>query len=115
MKYTSRKKNVTKQFKQKYQSNVQEAGQYLKDRIESKIKSQELVDTGQYLNSWQVKVFGENNISVFTDVPYSQRLELGFYGEDALGRIYSQAPTPHIRPAFEESKQEILRILSEGE
>jgi hypothetical protein len=41
---------------------------------------------------------------------YAARIELGFVGQDSLGRAYNQAPRPFIRPAVEEAVA--LKILS---
>lgn len=39
---------------------------------------------------------------VGTDKPQGRRLELGFSGQDALGRNYDQPPYPHFGPALDE-------------
>lgn len=75
------------------------------------------VVTGAYRASWQVSepavmdhkrsgflgLFGESQyqfgVSVSTDAPQANRLEYGFYGADSMGRVYRQAPLPHVRPA----------------
>ena len=38
---------------------------------------------------------------VGTNAPQALRLELGFQGEDSLGRSYSQPPYPHFGPALD--------------
>lgn len=48
---------------------------------------------------------------VSADTPYARRLELGFTGADALGRIVNQAPRPFLRPALKESRAVLKRIL----
>ena len=45
---------------------------------------------------------------VGTNVVYARRLELGFVGQDKLGRTINQKPRPHIIPAFEKHKKIIL-------
>ena len=40
--------------------------------------------------------------TVGTNEPQGRRLELGFEGEDSLGRIYHQPPFPHFGPAVDE-------------
>ncbi len=39
-------------------------------------------------------------LAVSHDVAYALRLELGFAGVDSLGRHYSQAPRPFLRPTL---------------
>lgn len=48
---------------------------------------------------------------VYAGTPYARRLELGFFGVDSLGRRYSQAARPYLRPALLESKSEIIGAL----
>jgi hypothetical protein len=48
---------------------------------------------------------------VGTNVKYARRLELGFVGKDALGRMFRQKPRPFIRPAFVRLRDQIKRIL----
>jgi len=54
--------------------------------------------TGVYRASWHIERDGNRRV-VTTAEPYGRRLELGFFGQDSLGRHYSQAPQPHVRPA----------------
>jgi len=54
--------------------------------------------TGNYRDSWHIERDGNQRV-VTTDAPYGRRLELGFFGQDTLGRYYQQAPQPHVRPA----------------
>jgi hypothetical protein len=70
--------------------------------------------TGRLKQSWghdvirrKASVVGR----VGTDVVYDPRLELGFVGTDSLGRNYNQAPRPHVRPAFEETKRKAAKAL----
>lgn len=51
-----------------------------------------------------VGVYGSN-------VVYALRLELGFTGIDSLGRRYDQAPRPYIRPAYQNNKDRLRKIL----
>lgn len=37
------------------------------------------------------------SLRIFTNVPYSRRLEFGFVGTDALGRNINQGPRPYWR------------------
>jgi hypothetical protein len=62
--------------------------------------------TGEYRESWRVDGTGStvNTVvrSVGTDQPQAMRLEVGFVGPDALGRVYDQPPYPHMNPAVDE-------------
>jgi hypothetical protein len=62
------------------------------------------VRSGAYLASLYTEVQGDPGtkftISMGSDAPQSRRLEHGFYGADSLGRVYHQAPRPHIEPAM---------------
>jgi HK97 gp10 family phage protein len=40
-------------------------------------------------------------VLVGTNVAYAARIEFGFAGPDALGRVYHQAARPYLRPAIE--------------
>ena len=40
------------------------------------------------------------DLRIFTNVPYSRRLEFGFVGRDSLGRNYNQGPRPYWRVAM---------------
>jgi hypothetical protein len=55
-------------------------------------------------DGWGVATIG-------TEVPYSRRLELGFYGTDSLGRSYSQQPYPFFGRAIEGSVDEFLTVM----
>ncbi|WP_282795781.1 hypothetical protein [Streptomyces sp. CC224B] len=59
--------------------------------------------TGRYLASWrqqiQPRAHGAS-ATVGTFAAQARRLELGFYGTDALGRDYAQRPFPHVAPAL---------------
>lgn len=47
-------------------------------------------------------------VRVGTDVPYGARIEFGFVGTDSRGRRYNQGPRPYLRPAIDETRQEVL-------
>lgn len=60
--------------------------------------------TGTYQGSWvhDVKQAGETVEGVVgTQQPQARRLEFGFVGPDRLGRVYHQAPRPHVAPSIE--------------
>ena len=62
------------------------------------------VVTGRLRNSITVLKQGADGIGYSADVGptviYSRRIELGFTGEDSMGRHYNQPPYPYFRPAF---------------
>ena len=51
---------------------------------------------------------------VGTDEPQGARLELGFEGEDSLGRNYHQPPYPHLGPALDTIGPDYERDLAAG-
>jgi hypothetical protein len=46
-------------------------------------------------------------------VIYSRRIDLGFFGEDSLGRIYAQQPRPYFTPAWEKAARRAVEIYAE--
>jgi hypothetical protein len=58
--------------------------------------------TGDYRASWNARKTGRFQRTVGTDRPQARRLEYGFVGADALGRVYNQPPYVHVRPAVDE-------------
>lgn len=63
------------------------------------------VQTGDYRRSWsqlnRKSPTGVAEAHVYTNSPQALRLEYGFRGADALGRVFNQEPLPHLRPAME--------------
>ncbi|MGW5529386.1 hypothetical protein [Streptomyces xanthochromogenes] len=61
------------------------------------------VITGTYRNSWQsvttATPYGAQ-CTIGTNAPQGRRLEFGFVGADARGRVYNQSPFPHVQPAL---------------
>lgn len=51
-------------------------------------------------------------VYIGTDVVYAPRLEFGFSGADASGRVYNQPPNPTLRPAFDENKDKALQKIA---
>ena len=49
--------------------------------------------------------------TVYTNVIYARRLELGFYGTDSLGRSYNQPPYPFFSRAVEGSVDEFRSVM----
>jgi hypothetical protein len=64
--------------------------------------------TGTYRRSFHMETVEKSSercrVEVGTDAPQAKRLEYGFVGADKLGRVYNQAPRPHIRPALDEKR-----------
>lgn len=69
------------------------------------------VITGAYRESWRITPQGHATYVVSTDAPQAARLELGFVGEDALGRIYNQPPFPHVRPAADKVEDAYVKDM----
>ncbi len=74
--------------------------------------------TGDYRRSWFVERWetsDERGYVVGTLKPQGPRLEYGFVGTDALGRVYDQAPLPHVGPSVAEVQpgylERIRRLL----
>lgn len=65
-------------------------------------------DIGDYASSWRTDV---NQAG--TDSPQGFRLELGFHGTDADGRVVSQSPQPHVAPVAEELGEPFEQELGE--
>lgn len=57
------------------------------------------VITGIYRGSIQVMERSQYEVAVGTNAPQAMRLEYGFSGTDALGRVYNQPAFPHWTPA----------------
>src|SRR5688572_13920218 len=47
---------------------------------------------------------------IYSDDEKARRLELGFVGKDALGRVYDQKPRPFMRPALAKAAAKIKKI-----
>lgn len=62
------------------------------------------VATGDYLRTWtmEIQLGSFSTVArVGTNAVQARRLEFGFVGMDALGRVYSQPPFPHVGPAID--------------
>lgn len=79
--------------------------------LESRIKFRAPVLTGDYRRSWNTQLRGQTAI-VGTNKPQGPRLELGFVGSDSLGRVYNQAPQPHVRPSIDEVRRPFLADMA---
>lgn len=72
--------------------------------------------TGDYRRSWVHEHRGGGGLAtstVGTNAVQARRLENGFHGMDSLGRVYSQPPFPHARPAFDQTAPEFERAGSD--
>ena len=74
--------------------------------LETAAKQNAPVVTGNLRRSIHSESLGPLEAGVGTDVVYAARVEYGFNGPDALGRVYHQPPRPYMRPAFDEHKDE---------
>ena len=53
-------------------------------------------------------------VYIGTDVEYARRIEYGFNGTDSLGRQYSQAARPYLRPAADENQAAVRTEVGEA-
>lgn len=67
--------------------------------------------TGDYNRSITLRV-GILWADVGTDKPQGRRLELGFVGVDALGRVYDQPPYPHFSPGLDEVREPFIAAIA---
>lgn len=85
--------------------------------IEADVKRNAPIDVGTYRNSIHTTPAVVSDTEVCVDIgsvqPYACRLEWGFGGSDSLGRVYSQAPRPHWRPAFELNIEKTHQIIAQ--
>lgn len=65
-------------------------------------------DTGNLVKSMR-EVFDHENLTgtVVVGTDYAKRLEYGFTGVDAAGRMVDQAPRPYVRPTLAEKANEV--------
>lgn len=72
--------------------------------------------TGQYITTIKARrgrgSLDRYSVSVTSDHPAAYRLEYGFVGMDALGRMYHQPPYPHFRPAVAKIQPILIQELS---
>jgi len=73
------------------------------------------VITGNYRRSWSTQTAmnrGDFVVIVGTNAPQALRLEFGFSGADRLGRVYSQAPRPHVQPGMNAAGPNIMKMIN---
>lgn len=68
------------------------------------------VITGDYRRSITLEMEGTSAV-IYSDAPQAARLEMGFAGPDALGRVYNQPPFPHWEPAIGPTLDELHLAL----
>ena len=86
--------------------------------IEADVKRTSPIDIGTYRDSIHATipaVVTDTNVlvEIGSVQPYACRLEWGFSGMDSLGRLYSQAPRPHWRPAFDNNAERTKEIIAQ--
>lgn len=98
---------------------VRKYGALLQTRIKAKASGRPgpNAPTGDYRRSWGTRYFGLPGgvivAQVGTNEPQGRRLEMGFVGADSLGRVYNQAPLPHVGPAVQEIEPEFVKAMEE--
>jgi hypothetical protein len=74
--------------------------------------------SGTLRRSWKTSEgpTGSGIYSAFTGptMVYARRIELGFKGQDSLGRTYNQAPSPYVRPAYLESLTAVKSFIAQS-
>lgn len=103
---------------------VQEAGQILE--VEAKVNVPVLTGNLRDHIHTEVKVDEpERQVMVVTpvteasnpwgiDPAYARRIELGFVGEDSLGRMYHQPAQPYMRPARDTKGAEAVQAIKDS-
>ncbi|MFI0912496.1 HK97 gp10 family phage protein [Streptomyces abikoensis] len=97
-------------------TTMEHSAQALKARVQQAASGRPgpNVITGRYRASWEAQVTGAGPVvtaEVGTSAPQARRLEYGFVGADSLGRVYNQAPRPHLGPAVQEAGPVMLDKL----
>lgn len=80
---------------------MQEVANEFAPLLQGAIKARAPKESGGYASRITATVSGFE-IRASSPDDFSDRLEYGFVGVDALGRHYNQAPQPHFRPAVDE-------------
>ena len=63
---------------------------------------------GNYSDIDQVEIKEYSaKVAIGTNLDYARRIEFGFSGMDALGRNYSQAAQPYLRPAMDSELEKV--------
>ena len=76
----------------------------VKDSIAGRKNETKSVDTGRFLNSVEFKI-GNLNASVFSQIPYAQKLE--------FGTNFKNSPRKHFRNSADRMKPKITQTISD--
>lgn len=92
-------------------------GIYARDESETRAGKPPMQVTGTLKKSitWKlVATYRTLSGLIGSNVRYARRLEFGFVGTDALGRVVHQPPHPYLRPAILNNKKRIMRIIAKS-
>ena len=85
----------------------------LTGRLRDGIHTETVVDTEDVQQLMITPVVAAENKEGF-DPPYARRIEMGFVGQDSLGRHYHQAAQPYMRPAYDNRKDDAAAAIHDG-
>ena len=68
---------------------------------------------GNLRSSITHRVVSDEEAHVGTNVEYAARIEFGFSGIDSLGRKYNQPAQPYLRPALDNNKSRIEKMIGD--
>lgn len=101
MSYRSNIPKIMRKMKENERKALEAVGFF----VTREVKKRAPVDTGRLRSSYRHQVdLGQRNVKIGTDVQYSPYLEFG---------TSKQRAQPHLRPAMEENKNQIQKIVSE--
>ncbi len=113
LKIDIRKIAFTRAVKKRVSFNLMTVGQFMINALEaqvstpwppaSRVGESPHRRTGNLQRGFQMTIKQRAfsiDLRVFTNVPYSRRLEFGFVGTDRLGRNINQGPRPYFRVAI---------------
>jgi hypothetical protein len=72
--------------------------------------------SGTLRRSWVTETVAASPLGVYAvkvgpTMVYARRIELGFKGADSLGRVYNQAPSPYVKPAYDRTMPRIRPLV----
>lgn len=79
--------------------------------IERDAKARVPVDTGTLRRSIHVEAPSQLSRVVGPNTPYARRIEYGFNGADARGRVYHQPGRPYLIPAAEAERPRFVERM----
>ncbi len=113
LKITIRRAAFTNKVKERIEFNLKTVGMFLINALEaqvstpyppaSRVGESPHRRTGTLRGGFKMVIkrrLFSVDLRVFTNVPYSRRLEFGFIGTDRLGRNINQGPRPYFRVAI---------------